>query len=90
MKLKRYIISFAHMEMLLRGEHHYEMVVGIPQDAKIISFKPFSGAIPAFDILVQSEEFPEIENADECKEYGSLSLKGMPCMPIEGQVISKQ
>lgn len=78
------------MEMLLRGEHHYKMILGIPDDAKIISFKAWKEGLPAFDVLMQSDQFQEYNNMDECKEYGSLRLEGMSCMPVQGEVISKQ
>lgn len=90
MKLKRYIISFSHMAMLLRGEHHYKMVLGLPDDAEIISFKPHKDGLKCFDVLVKSEEFHEFNNMDECEDYGSFVLEGMPCMPISGEVINKK
>jgi len=96
LRQKRFIVSFAHLEMLLRGEHHYNMKLGIPDDAKIVSFRVHNHAIPAFDILIQSEEFEEIEvdnevdNGKACRTYGSLALEAMPCMPIQGVIIKKQ
>lgn len=90
MKLRRYIISFAHMEMLLRGEHHFEMRVGLPEDAKILTFKPYKEGLNCFDILVESQEFEEVDNMESCGQYGSLALEGLPCMPIQGEVIRKQ
>lgn len=87
MKLKRYIISFAHLETLLRGEHHYKMATGIPVDAKIVSFRPHNEGIMAFDILMTSDEFEEVPEGEINKTYGSLVLEGMPCMPIQGKII---
>lgn len=88
MKLKRYIISYTVLLTLLRGEHHYKMEIGIPSDAKILSFKNWAEGKSFVDILVESSEFEtEYDNLDQCKEYGNLRLYGLPCMPLETEKV---
>lgn len=89
MKLKRYILSYTVLTTLLRGEHHYKMEIGLPADAKILSFKNWTEGKNFVDVLVESSEFEtEYDNLDQCKDYGNLKLEGLSCMPIEAEIIS--
>lgn len=82
LRIKKFIISYAHLVTLLRGEHHYEMKLGLPLDAKIIHHEGGDERARGVVITVESKEFDEYESIEECKEFGNLNLSVLPCMPI--------
>lgn len=81
-RLRKYVVSYAHLVTLLRGEHHYAMKLGLPLDAKIIDHDSGNDRARGVEIIVESKEFDEVESVKDCKEYGNLSLEVLPCMPI--------
>lgn len=82
MKIRKYILSYAVLETLLKGEHHYAMTLGLPLDAKIIKYENWDERKRGVVIIVESQEFEEVENIHNCHEYGNLRLEGLPCMPV--------
>lgn len=90
LRIKKYVLSYTHLVTLLRGEHHYEMKLGLPLDAKIIQHEEGNERARGVIITVESKEFDEYDSIEACQDFGNLSLTQLPCMPVlSAQVTTK-